>query len=209
MSPALQAKLLRALQERVFERVGGTRSIQVDCRLISATNRDLQIAVAEGRLRQGLYFRLNVVTITMPPLRKRVEDIPLLASYFLARLARKSARRVIGISPAAQQILASHDWPGNVRELENVIERAVVTGAGDHILPEDLPDALLDSADGTVRETLTDFHAASAERKRELIVDAMERANGQVTEAARILELHPNYLNRLIRRFNLRPVLKR
>ena len=131
LSPALQAKLLRVLQEREFERVGGTRSIAVDFRLVAATNRDLEQAIAAGTFRRDLYYRLNVVSLAVPPLRERPEDIPLLANHFARRHAANMKRRVTGVSPEALACLMAYDWPGNVRELENAIERAVVLGSTD------------------------------------------------------------------------------
>jgi len=135
----LQAKLLRVLQEREFERVGGTRSIKVDIRVIAATNRDLKEASRAGSFRQDLYYRLNVVSVRMPALRERKEDIPLLANFFALRFGEKVKRRVAGISAKARACLLRYEWPGNVRELENAIERAVVLGSTELILVEDLP----------------------------------------------------------------------
>ncbi len=140
---AMQAKLLRVLQEREFERVGGTRPIKLDVRLIAATNRDLKEASRTGAFRSDLYYRLNVVSLHMPALRERREDIPLLAAFFAAQHGEKVKRRVAGISPEAQACLLRYDWPGNVRELENAIERAVVLGSTEVILAEDLPDSIL------------------------------------------------------------------
>ncbi|HEV7684098.1 MAG TPA: sigma 54-interacting transcriptional regulator, partial [Pyrinomonadaceae bacterium] len=145
LSPPLQVKLLRVLQEREFERVGGTRPVKVDIRLISATNKDLETSITNGTFRQDLYYRLNVVSLEMPPLRERQEDIPLLANYFAAKYGERCNRRITGISAEAQARLVGYDWPGNVRELENAIERAVVLGATDRILLEDLPESLLES----------------------------------------------------------------
>ena len=203
MVPALQAKLLRVLQEREFERVGGTRPIKVDVRVIAATNRDLDAAIKNGTFRQDLYYRLNVVSITMPPLRERREDIPLLANYFLQKFGRKtSARRVRGISSKARALLENHPWPGNVRELENVIERAVVLGSSDLIEPEDLPEALLEVAPGSV--PLDEYHAAVNEARREIILRALEKVKGNYTQAARLLGIQPTYLHRLARNLNLK-----
>ncbi len=139
--------MLRVLQEREFERVGGTRTIKLDVRLITATNRDLEEEVKRGRFREDLFYRLNVVSLRMPALRERREDIPLLASYFAAKFSQRSNRAVLGVSPQARACLTSYDWPGNVRELENAIERAVVLGSSDLILPEDLPEAILEKAE--------------------------------------------------------------
>ncbi len=139
ISQELQTKLLRFLQERDFERVGGTKPISVDVRIIAATNRDLDGAVKEGRFREDLYHRLNVIPIAVPPLRERREDIPDLARYFLDRFSRETKKRFTEISPEALDRLLAYAWPGNVRELANVIERAVVLGQGPTITPDDLP----------------------------------------------------------------------
>ena len=208
LAPLLQAKLLRVLQEREFERVGGTRTIKLDVRLLTATNRDLEAEVKAGRFREDLYYRLNVVSLRMPALRERRPDISLLASYFAAKSAKRSGRAVLGISPQARACLMNYDWPGNVRELENAIERAVVLGSSELILPEDLPESILEKAEPAVSE-VNAFHDAVRETKKQLIVNAMEQGHGNYTEAARLLGLHPNYLHRLIRNLNLRPVLQR
>jgi Nif-specific regulatory protein len=208
LAPLLQAKLLRVLQEREFERVGGTRTIKLDVRLITATNRDLEIEVKAGRFREDLYYRLNVVSLRMPSLRDRRSDISLLASYFAAKSAKRSNRTVLGISPEARACLSNYDWPGNVRELENAIERAVVLGSSELILPEELPESILEKAEPT-SSAVNAFHDAVRETKKQLIVNAVEQGHGNYTEAARLLGLHPNYLHRLIRNLNLRPVLQR
>ncbi|HEX8335983.1 MAG TPA: sigma 54-interacting transcriptional regulator, partial [Pyrinomonadaceae bacterium] len=213
MPQAVQAKVLRVLQEREFERVGGTRTIRVDVRVVAATNRDLEEAVRRGEFRQDLYYRLNVVSFEMPPLRERREDIPLLASYFVSKYAAKFKRKVTGLSPEARACLVAYDWPGNVRELENAVERAVVLGSTDRVLPEDLPETVLDAApDSTAAEAAppaTRYHDALREAKRQLILRALEQSAGSFTEAAHSLGVHPNYLHRLIRNLNLRPEIKR
>jgi len=208
MSPLLQAKLLRVLQEREFERVGGTRVIKMNVRVIAATNRDLDEEVRKGRFREDLFYRLNVVSLRMPALRERREDISLLASYFAAKYGKRSNRSVLGISPRARACLLNYDWPGNVRELENAIERAVVLGASDLILPEDLPESILEKA-APAGAVVDAFHDGVRDAKKQLIVNAVEQAGGNYTEAARLLGLHPNYLHRLIRNLNLRPALQR
>jgi Nif-specific regulatory protein len=207
LAPQLQGKLLRVLQEREFERVGGTRTIKLDVRLVAATNRDLEEEVKRGRFREDLFYRLNVVALRMPALRERREDIPLLASYFTSKFSQRSNRPVLGVSPQARACLTSYDWPGNVRELENAIERAVVLGSSDLILPEDLPEAVLEKAE-SAGATMTAFHDALREAKKQLILNAFEQAQGSYTEAARLLGLHPNYLHRLIRNLNMKPLLK-
>jgi Nif-specific regulatory protein len=209
LSPALQVKLLRVLQEREFERVGGTRTIKVDIRLVAATNKDLEAAIVDGSFRKDLYYRLNVVKLEMPSLRQRLEDIPLLASYFAMKYADKCNRRVTGVSPSALTRLVSYDWPGNVRELENAIERAVVLGSTEQLLAEDLPEAVLEVQVTADRESpVARYHEAVAETKKQIIVSAMEQARGSYTEAAKLLGVHPNYLHRLIRNLNLKEQLK-
>jgi len=208
LSPALQVKLLRVLQEREFERVGGTRAIKVDIRLITATNKNLEDSIANGTFRQDLYYRLNVVNLEMPALRERPEDIPLLANYFAAKYAERCNRRITGIAANAQARLASYYWPGNVRELENAIERAVVLGATDRILLEDLPESLLESEPAAAAPGAK-YHEAVAETKRQIILSAMQQAKGSYTEAAKLLGVHPNYLHRLVRNLNLKEQLKK
>ena len=208
LSPALQVKLLRVLQEREFERVGGTRAIKVDIRLITATNKNLEESIANGTFRQDLYYRLNVVNLEMPALRERPEDIPLLANYFAAKYAERCNRRITGIAANAQARLASYYWPGNVRELENAIERAVVLGATDRILLEDLPESLLESEPAAAAPGAK-YHEAVAETKRQIILSAMQQAKGSYTEAAKLLGVHPNYLHRLVRNLNLKEQLKK
>ncbi|HLG97376.1 MAG TPA: sigma 54-interacting transcriptional regulator [Bryobacteraceae bacterium] len=209
LAPMLQAKLLRVLQEREFERVGSTKTIKLDVRLIAATNRDLDEEVKKGRFREDLFYRLNVVSLRMPPLRERRDDISLLASYFAAKYAKRANRNVVGISPQARAFLVNYDWPGNVRELENAIERAVVLGSSDLILPEDLPEVVLERAGPSQGPAaVSAFHDTVREAKKNAILAAVEQAGGNYTEAARILGLHPNYLHRLIRNLNLRPLLR-
>jgi len=214
LSPALQAKLLRVLQDRAFERVGGTRRVAVDFRLIAATNRNLEEAIAQGIFRRDLYYRLNVVALTIPPLRERPDDIPLLAQYFIRRHAGKIKRRVSGFTPAALACLSKYEWPGNVRELENAIERAVVLGSTDQILAEDLPDAVVEAgavgaAAITPASISSRFHDVITQSKKDLIVQVFTKAGGNYTVAAQLLGLHPNYLHRLIRNLNLKASLKK
>ena len=206
----LQAKLLRVLQEREFERVGGTRPIKVNIRVIAATNRQLGQEVQRGAFRQDLYFRLNVVSVTMPELRERREDIPVLARHFLEKHAKTCRRRVADIADDAMSRLMAYDWPGNVRELENVIERAVVLGTTEHILADDLPENLLETpTTSSPAMSGTDYHHAVNELKRSLILRAIEEAKGNYTVAAKLLALHPNYLHRLITNMQLRPLIKK
>ncbi len=176
--------------------------------MLAATNVNLDDTVAAGRFRADLYYRLNVVSLGMPPLRKRRQDIPVLAAYFAARYSQKTRRRIDGIAPEAEALMMNYDWPGNVRELENVIERAVVLGSTDRILPEDLPEAVLESAE-TVTVARTGYHDAVRRAKKHLIIKAVEHAGGNYVDAARLLGLHPNYLHRLIRTMDLKATLKK
>lgn len=208
LSPALQTKLLRVLQEREFERVGGNRTIKIDVRLLAATNRDLEELIMKGTFRQDLYFRLNVVKLTMPPLRERRDDIPLLANYFARKYAEKCNRKVMGISSEARKRLMTYDWPGNVRELENAIERAVVLGTTEHILADDLPEAVVEANTTVSSEAGSTYHEQVVQTKKRMITDAIKQANGNYTAAAKLLNLHPNYLHRLIRNLNLKDELK-
>jgi Nif-specific regulatory protein len=208
LSLTLQAKLLRVLQEREFVRVGGTRSIKLNVRFLAATNKDLQKAVVEGSFRADLFHRLNVISLTLPPLREHPEDIPLLAEHFAARYAKRCNREIQGISAEARACLAQYDWPGNIRELENAMERAVVVGASSFILPEDLPETLLEGPPVSSAAS-AGYHDALRDLKKQLIVTAFEQAGGNVTEAARLLGLNPNYLHRLIRNLDLRLARKK
>lgn len=202
LTPTTQAKLLRVLQERQFERLGGTRTISVDVRIIAATNRNLEEAIKAGTFRQDLYYRLNVISLTLPPLRERREDIPLLAYYFVAKYSKKCKRFVSGISPETRNCLLAYDWPGNVRELENAIERAVVLGNSEVIVPDDLPESLL--ATVPAPQNSSNFHEAVNEAKKKLILQAIEQANGNYTAAAKLLGIHSTNLHRLIRTLGLR-----
>jgi two-component system, NtrC family, response regulator HydG len=213
LSQGLQAKLLRVLQHREFERVGGTRRVHVNFRLIAATNRDLEAAIAAGAFRRDLYYRLNVISLETPPLRERREDIPVLASFLARRHAQALNRPVSGISPEALACLTAYEWPGNVRELDNAIEHAVVLGATPLILPEDLPDVVAEA--GSLAGSSVDaapsagpFHDAVKRAKRDVIRKAVAQAGGNYSAAARLLGLHPNYLHRLLRNLQLKAELK-
>ncbi len=208
MAPVLQAKLLRVLQEREFERVGGTRTVKVNVRVIAATNRDLERAIADGCFRADLFYRLAVVSFEMPPLRTRREDIPSLATYFVEKYSAKFNRKVAGLSVEAGACLMSYDWPGNIRELENAIERAVVLGSTAMILPEDLPEMVVEAERPPSAAPIARYHEAVKDAKKQLILKAVEGAGGSYTDAAKSLGVHPNYLHRLIRNLNLKTTLK-
>jgi transcriptional regulator with GAF, ATPase, and Fis domain len=207
LAPTLQVKLLRVLQEREFERVGGIHPIKVDIRLIAATNSNLEQAMREGSFRQDLYYRLAVLRITMPTLRDRKDDIPMLVRHFVQKHAKRCKVKPRPVSREALACLVNYDWPGNVRELENAIERALVLGASDMILPEDLPESLLERTPPP-EMTEAKYHAALKELKKQLILDAVEQTRGSYADAARILGVHPNYLHRLIRNLELKEILK-
>lgn len=207
LTPATQSKLLRVLQERQFERVGGTRTINVDVRVIAATNRNLEEAIRNGTFRQDLYYRLNVISLTLPPLRDRREDIPLLAYYFVAKYSKKCKRLVSAVSPETRNCLVAYDWPGNVRELENAIERAVVLGNTDVLMPDDLPEALWAATPSP--RSLPNYHEAVNEMKKQLILRTLEQSNGSYTEAAKALGIHPTNLHRLIRTLGLKDSINR
>ncbi len=207
LAVGLQVKLLRVLQEREFERVGGNDPIKIDVRVIAATNCKLEQAVQEGQFRRDLYYRLAVLKMTMPALRERKDDIPMLARHFVQKHAKQCKVKARPISREAMSCLVNYDWPGNVRELENAIEHALVLGASEMILPEDLPESLLER-NRAPEMTEAKYHAAVKELKKQLIRDAVEQTQGSYAEAARLLGLHPNYLHRLIRNLQMKDALK-
>jgi Nif-specific regulatory protein len=199
----MQAKLLRVLQQREFERVGGTHTVSFKARVLSATNRNLEQGIKTGEFRQDLYYRLNVVSITLPPLREHRDDIPLLALYFASKYAEKNGRAFKGISPEARTLLVGYSWPGNVRELENAIEHAIVLGLTEEILPEDLPGGILEGQ--SAGQAGARYYEVINATKKELILSSLQEAGGSVPGAARLLGIHPKYLHRLLRNLNLRP----
>ena len=207
LAPMLQAKLLRALQEHEFDRVGGTRPLKLNARVIAATNKNLEEAIKNAEFRQDLYYRLNVVSVVVPPLRDRPDDISLLAIYFAAKYAEKCKRALKGISADARALLLGYSWPGNVRELENAIEHAIVLGLGDEIVPDDLPEAVLEIK--PVERSGAKYHDKLNQLKKQMIADAVKQTKGNYTEAAKLLGVHPNYLHRLIRNLNIKGELKR
>jgi transcriptional regulator with GAF, ATPase, and Fis domain len=204
MPLVLQAKLLRVLQHREVERVGGTKSIPLNFRLIAATNRNLEEAVRCGSFRQDLYYRLNVVALRTPPLRKRPEDILPLAQHFMARFGAKCGRKMAGMSPEARTMLRAYEWPGNVRELENAIERAVVLGDTGMVLAEDLPEVLRENP-AAAPEGCGSLQDAVNAAKRLAVERAFEQARNNHDEAAHLLGVHPNYLYRLIKNMRIAP----
>ena len=194
--PAIQVKLLRVLQEREFERLGGTRTIKVDVRLLAATNRDLRAALEDGTFREDLYYRLNVVPIDIPPLREHKEDIPGLANLFLTRFATESGRSEIitGISPAALQLLVGHYWPGNVRELQNVIERACALALGNQLEASDIQLDSPRNRNNAASDRFLPDGMTLDQWEDEMIREALKRAGGNKSQAARLLGLSRNAL---------------
>jgi two-component system response regulator PilR (NtrC family) len=209
-----QAKLLRVIQEREFMRLGGVETIKVDVRIIAATNVDLRHMVDEGRFREDLYYRLHVITVPLPPLRERRDDIPLLVQHFLEKYGEENQKRTLEITPEALDLLLDYDWPGNVRELENVIERAVVLSTGPRIDVDLVPDHVRSSKrfqmpqfivppEGiSFREVITDF-------EKRLIESTLEAAGGVQKRAAELLHIKPTTLNEMIKRHDIRPRRKR
>ncbi len=208
MDLPLQAKLLRVLQNHEFERVGGTRTIKADIRLIAATNRNLEQAIRDGRFREDLYYRLNVLRLNLPSLRERREDILPLARFFISKYSHQCNRQIRGMTPQALACLQQYDWPGNVREFENAIERAIVLGTTDEIQIDDLPEDLTETISSSESAT-RNFYEAVNEAKKRLIIEAFNLAEGNYTEAAKLLEIHPNHLHRLIRNLGMKEDLKR
>jgi Nif-specific regulatory protein len=204
MKPSLQAKLLRVLQDREFDRVGGTQPIKVDVRVIAATNQDLKAAMRDGRFRKDLFFRLNVVSVMIPPLRERREDIAALAKFFVGWYAKDLKRPDLEINRKAIEALHQYDWPGNVRELANVIERAVVLASGNTITVDDLTLEAAETNDlATETLMLLPFHESVERFKRMRLQEAIAKAGGSKTKAAQALQLQPNYLSRLCKQMGI------
>lgn len=209
MSPELQIKLLKVLEEREFEPVGGTRTLSVDVRIIAATHKDLETEVREGRFREDLYYRLYVIPLRMPALRERSCDIPLLADYYLGHFNRKNRSDVTGITADARVVLARHSWPGNVRELKNLVERLVVLKGEGEIEPADLPPNLRNPTTSPVSSAvrLSDdgicFNTAVSEFEKALIVQSLERTRGVKKQAAELLRLNRTTLVEKIKRYQL------
>ena len=204
-----QAKLLRVIQEKEFMRLGSVETIKVDVRIIAATNADLQKLMAESRFREDLFYRLNVITVQLPPLRRRREDIPLLIQHFLQKYSEENKRKVREVTPEAMRILMDHPWPGNVRELENTIERAVVLcGTGDRVTPELLPDYLrypvrTDQTALIVPQDGISLKDAVSNYERAMILQSLELANGVQKRAAELLQLKPSTLNEMMKRLGI------
>ena len=202
LSAAVQVKLLRVLQEREFERVGGMKTLPVDIRLIAATNRDLEKEVAQGRFRQDLFFRLNVVPLVLPPLRERPDDIPILAAHFAAKSSQKYGQSTPELEPALVEVLLDYNWPGNVRELENLMERLVVLSSSSTLGLEFVPEKMLRVLPGTTPGDESTLEGAVEALKRRMIVNAL-KSEGNKVAAAKKLGISRSYLHRLINEFDL------
>jgi two-component system response regulator PilR (NtrC family) len=204
-------KLLRVLQERRFRRVGGLEELQADIRVITATNQDLTLAIADGRFREDLFYRINVIPIALPPLRDRREDIPLLAEHFLEKYSEQMEKQIVGISHDAMDLLSRHDWPGNIRELENALERAVALESTPSILPDSLPATIrgdvVRSTSGppdTLPASGFDLEAHVKEVERGYIAEALKRAGGVQVKAAELLGMSFRSFRYYVKKYNLR-----
>jgi len=209
MSPALQVKLLRVLQEQKFERVGGTKTIHVDVRIIAATNKNLTIAINKGKFREDLYYRLNVIPIKVPPLKQRISDIPLLIDYFIKKFQKGKIKKITGFSPEAMDCVLEYDWPGNVRELENMIKRLIILCDNQAVIFDDLPEHIQRNSrsiqqfeEDILEEGLTLDEAVKDYEKR-LILEALEKSNWIKTKAAKILNINRTTLVEKIKKQNL------
>ncbi|HQI23328.1 MAG TPA: sigma-54 dependent transcriptional regulator, partial [Smithella sp.] len=204
LSPTIQVKLLRFLQEREFQRLGSNVNLQVDVRFISATNRDLEIQVAEGTFRDDLFYRLKVVTMSLPPLRERKEDLPVLIDYFIDKFAKENGKNIKGFTAEARDLLLKYDYPGNVRELENILERAVVIAREQYITTNDLPfksDFLLEDSEkkpfGALKDSLDEL-------EKKLIIEAMEKTQNNQTRAADLLGISERMLRYKLKKYGLK-----
>ncbi len=206
-SPKMQAKLLRVIQEREIQRVGGEETLSVDVRILAATNRNLEADIIEGKFREDLYYRLNVVALNVPPLRDRQDDIPLLAQHFLAKYAEKNRKQVRDFSPLAMDMLLKYEWPGNVRELENTIERAVILLPGEHITEKELPSNITESYSKN-RDWIEQPKSLAASRplgeiEKEAILATLEAAGGNKSETARRLRINRKTLHKKLKDYGI------
>ncbi len=209
MSPNLQVKLLRVLQEQKFERVGSTRTIGVDVRIIAATNQDLLSAVKKGKFREDLYYRLNVIPIIVPPLRRRKSDTPLLVDFFVKKFNQEKQKNIKRFTPKAMEALLRYDWPGNVRELENLVERVIILSNGDEVGVKDLPESMIqrtktvEPLKAAAPRAAMPFDRAVAEYEKQLILKALEEANWVKTKAAKLLKMNRTTLIEKMKKIKL------
>jgi two-component system response regulator HydG len=208
MSAMMQAKLLRVLQEREIQRVGSDQVLQVDVRIVTATNRDLQTDVADGRFREDLFYRLNVMQLIVPPLRDRRDDIPLLAHHFLEKYSARNRKSAKGFSPLAMDVLIKYDWPGNVRELENIVERAVILMTGEHVTENQLPINIVREHPGSGRAVVAGISLAEGTRslediEKEAILTTLEATDGNKSETARRLGITRKTLHNKLKNYDV------
>jgi transcriptional regulator with PAS, ATPase and Fis domain len=203
IEPSIQVKLLRVLEERKFERVGGQETLEADIRLIAATNKNLEEMVAKKQFREDLFYRLNVVAISLPPLRERKEDIPILAQHFLKEYAKENEKNIEGITPEAMNLLINYSWHGNVRELKNVIERMVVLARTTKLTVKDLPPSIRVAGISQNLPSITNSSTSIAEASRQMIISALKMNNGNRTEAARQLGISRRTLQRKLHEYGL------
>jgi two-component system response regulator HydG len=204
MAPTTQAKILRVLQEREFEPIGSTQTIKVDTRVIAATNKNLEEEIKQGRFREDLYYRLNVVNLEVPPVRERREDVSLLADFFLKQYAEKNKRIIKGFTPRAMDLLMRYEWPGNVRELENVVERAVIMARGEMITPAEFPD-ILQKLDPEVKATYVNLSPGRTLKdvEKDMIISTLEETSGNRTHAAKILGISRRTLQLKLKEYGI------
>jgi DNA-binding NtrC family response regulator len=211
MSPKLQVKVLRVLQEHCFERIGGAKTIDVDIRVITATNRDLRRAMEENAFREDLYYRLNVIPINVPPLRERREDVPLLVRHFLERFQHRSEAQVRDLSPEALNQLMAYDWPGNIRELENIIERMVILAEEDTLSTDDLPPRIQQAEPAPVArepeitDKGIDFNQVVSDFEDRLLLQALEKSGWVKNKAAQLLNLNRTTLVEKLKKKQITP----
>jgi DNA-binding NtrC family response regulator len=204
MVPALQAKLLRFLEEKAFKRVGGATDVRVDVRVIAATNRDLEQAVKEGKFREDLFYRLNVMQIVMPPLREHPSDIPQLLNFYVDLFNREFRKQVRGVAPETLEMLRSYRWPGNVRELRNAVERAMLLAEGEWLTPESFPVSSRRASAGAGGLMELPEEGVNLETlERELVVQALRRTGGNQTKAAALLGLNRDQIRYRVEKFGL------
>jgi len=206
MPLSMQAKMLRVLQEKEFERVGGTKTIKLDLRIIAATNRDLEKMIEEGEFRHDLYYRLNIISLNISPLRERVEDIPMLCNMLLKKINKQVSHCIEGVSVPALQLLMNYAWPGNVRELENILERSINLMDENEILitPEDLPPVLKKINKVKDQEEFGDnLSGVLGDAERQAIIRALEATGGNKSEAAKVLGIHRSGFYQKIRKYNI------
>ncbi len=197
ISLSIQAKLLRVLETKTFQRLGGEKDIKVDIRVLTATNRNLEAKVKDGSFREDLFYRLNVIPVTIPPLRERVDDILPLIEFFIEKYNRKNNKAVRGVTPQAKDLLLRHSWPGNVRELENLIERAIVLSGGDVIDVADI-DPFIQDRDS---ESANFGNLTLDEIEKRAIIEALKRTGGSLIEASELLGIHRNTLRMKIQKY--------